>query len=219
MNDAWIIIILGLWIYPILGYFVIRMTKNKPLAKKIIFLIISIVFGVTLIGLLTNISTTLDELDWWFISSIYLSISVLLWWCAFRKNKVLKGFGIVLMVIIFGFGYLSGTIGALGVGFVVGEYECDYRVNLGNGIIYKEFALGNAISDYRGKRVEVFKSLPWFPLIEWRIKKMDYHNVLPYLRRLYVTFKPEEKKIFLWTIDKRWKKEKLEYWSASLDLK
>ena len=80
MKYAWIIVIAGLWIYPILGYFIIAMTKNTPVARRIVFLITSIVTGLTFFGLLTNISTTVDELDWLLVSAIYLSVSIAYLW-------------------------------------------------------------------------------------------------------------------------------------------
>jgi hypothetical protein len=126
-------------------------------------------------GLLTDISTTLSELDWIIVSTIYLTISLVLVWTQFQKNKILKIIGIIAIIIVFGIGYLFGTIGVIGVGFIVGECTVDYEKRLENGIIYKESRLGNAISNHRGKKVEIYKTIPWFPIIEWKILSKEYY--------------------------------------------
>ena len=193
---SWLIILFGLWTYPIISSILLRLTKNKPTVRKQIFYVSFILTGLSLLSLLTNISTTLSELDWLLVSSIYFSASLVLWWTQFQTNKFLKIIGVIIMVFTFGLGYISGTVGALGVGFVVAEYETDTEKWLGDGLIYKETSLGNAISDYRGKRVEIYKTISWFPIIEWRTYKKEYFNLITYGNKLTVDYKPTENKIF-----------------------
>jgi len=113
------------------------------------------------------------------------------------------------MVLVFGVGYLSGTIGALGVGFVVGEYDTEYEEWLGGGIIYKESTLGNAVSDHRGKKVEIYKTISWLPLIEWRREVKEYKEYITIMTTpLTIDYKPENNKIYLsasmwWEHDKK----------------
>ena len=119
-------------------------------------------------------------------------------WTQFQQRKILKIIGAVSMVIVFGLGYLSGTIGALGVGFIINEYETEYEKWLGNGIIYKERLLGNAVSDERGKKVELYRTISWLPIIEWRIQTETYTT---YLRCVStpteINYQPQEKKVYL----------------------
>ena len=89
------------------------------------------------------------------------------------------------------------TFGILGVGFVLGEYDTSCETRISKNLIYKETPLGNAISDYRGKRVEIYKTISWLPIIEWRILNKEYYNVIPYLNRLNVDYHPETKTIYL----------------------
>lgn len=122
------------------------------------------------------------------------------------------------MAFTFGLGYISGTVGALGVGFVVAEYDTDTEKWLGDGLIYKETSLGNAISDYRGKRVEIYKTISWFPILEWRTQKKEYFNLITYGNKLTVEYKPTENKIFLST-SMLWGKDKhTENWADTLIL-
>lgn len=195
---AFLIILLGLWAYPIISLLLFRFTKNRLGLRKQVFFVSSILTLLALFGLLTNISTTLSELDWLIFSAIYFTISLVLIWTQFQKNKLLKVFGLVAMFIVFGFGYLSGTIGILGVGFVIGEYDTEYEDWLGTGIIYKESLLGNAISDHRGKKVELYRTIPWFPILEWRIQEKVYNEYVAMVSTpLTVDYKPKEKKIYL----------------------
>lgn len=122
------------------------------------------------------------------------------------------------MACIFGIGYFMGTVGALGIGFAVAEYEPRIEKWYDDCIIYKETPLGNALSDYRGKKVEVFKTISWFPIIEWRINKKEYFNILVYLTPLTVDYKATEKKIYL-SASREWGKDRhIETWSDTLVL-
>lgn len=193
-----LIILIGLWTYPIISFIVLWLTKTRLELRRQLLITSSILTVFALIGFLTNISTTLSELDWFIVSTIYLSASLALAWTQFQKNKIWKVIGIIAMVFVFGVGYLSGTIGALGVGFVVSEYDTEYEEWLGKGIIYKECTLGNAVSDHRGKKVEIYKTISWLPLIEWRTEVKEYKEYITIMTTpLTVEYKPENNKIYL----------------------
>jgi len=206
---TFLIILIGLWTYPIISFIVLWLTKNRLELRRQLIIASSILTALAFFGLATNISTTLSELDWLIVSTIYLTISLTLAWTQFQKNKILKVFGIIAMVLVFGVGYLSGTIGALGVGFVVGEYDTEYEEWLGGGIIYKESTLGNAVSDHRGKKVEIYKTISWLPLIEWRTEVKEYKEYITIMTTpLTIVYKPEDNKIYLsasmwWEHDKK----------------
>jgi len=206
---TFLIILIGLWTYPIISFIVLWLTKNRLELRRQLIIASSILTALAFFGLATNISTTLSELDWLIVSTIYLTISLTLAWTQFQKNKILKVFGIIAMVLVFGVGYLSGTIGALGVGFVVGEYNTEYEEWLGGGIIYKESTLGNAVSDHRGKKVEIYKTISWLPLIEWRREVKEYKEYITIMTTpLTIDYKPENNKIYLsasmwWEHDKK----------------
>lgn len=216
---AWLIIIVALWTYPIIAYFVLRLTTKNTRLRKNIFIVCAIAAALTTFSLLSNISTTLPELDWLVLTSLYFLLCIMFWWTQFQQNRFVKIIGIISMVIVFGLGYLSGTIGALGVGFVSAEYETDREIWLGDGFIYKESSLGNAVSDYRGKRVEIYKTLRWLPILEWPIKDTSYYNVITYLNPLKVEYKPNEKKVCLSTSMHSLKDERPYFWTDTLNLK
>jgi hypothetical protein len=194
---AFLIIITGLWLYPIISYFLLKLTKKKPAVRKWIFYVSFVIFTLTLAGLLTSISTTLDFVDWLFLSSIYFTISLSLWWIQFQTNKILKFVGKIVICIVFGIGYFFASIGISGIGFIIDGYETFNEKWLGNGLIYKENGIGNALTDYRGKRVEIFKTIPWFPLIEWCIQEKEYFGILVYKNVLTIDYYPDKNEIYL----------------------
>jgi len=97
----------------------------------------------------------------------------------------------------------------LGVGFVVGEYDTEYEKWLSDEIIYKESTLGNAVSEHRGKKVELYKTISWFPLFEWRTDVKEYNEYITIMTTpLTVDYKPEDNRIYLsasmwWEHDKK----------------
>jgi len=121
------------------------------------------------------------------------------------------------MIIIFSIGYVSGTIGALGVGFVTAEYECDHVKWFDNGIIYKEYSLGNAISDYRGKRIDINRTIKYLPIIEWRLESKQYYNLAVYGQPLDVNYDIEQKTFFL-SAERRWS-DSTYHWNDTIRIK
>jgi len=214
----WLIIIFALWTYPIITGILYWWTRKRLNIRKKILKISLILSVIALFGLLTKISTTLSLIDWLIITSFYFNISFFLWIITYKKNILIKIIGIILFFLIFGLGYFSSTVGAIGIGFVTAEYSTDSEKWLDNGIIYKECILGNAIADYRGKRVEIYKTISWFPVIEWRKMHKDYYDIITYMKPLIVNYKQEENKIYLKTSINCGPDNKLETWADTLKL-
>ena len=215
---TWLIILFSLWTYPILVYILARLAKNRILFKNRLIKTTLIVTGFSIMGLITNISTTIKAIDWILITSIYFSVCLFLWLSYIHKNRILKVLAIIGMVGVYSIGYLSGTVGALGVGFVSAEYDTKVEKWIGNGLIYKETTLGNAISDYRGKRVEIFKTISWLPILEWRILNKEYYNFITYGNVLKVDYHSDTKTIYLSASEYWGKNHELKTWSDTLRL-
>src|SRR6478752_4145541 len=96
--EPWIIIILALWIYPIITYFVIRLTKNNFRIRKDIFIYSSVIFGLTILGLAFNISTINSDIDWIFVTSVYFFLLLILWWTQFQLIQSIKFIGSILLI-------------------------------------------------------------------------------------------------------------------------
>ena len=171
--------LLALWTYPLISLIVIWQTRNKPKIRERILYSSFILTGLTLLGLLTNISTTSSAFDWLMISNIYLSISLALSWALFHSNKLPKIVGFIAIICINGVGFTYG----IAVGFIVGDYETDTEKWFDDGIIYKDISIGNVIAQVRGRRVEIYKTLPWLPIIEWRKQKKEYFDFVTVLNK------------------------------------
>ncbi len=199
------IILFSLWTYPIISLLVLQLTKNKKALRMKIIYVSLLLSCITVLALFINISTTLSILDWLLLSGIYFSIALILWWTIFQPNAILKILATIAMIVIFGADYFLGTVGILGIGMAVSEFESDSEKWLADGIIYKEASMGNAVSDYRGKRIEIYKTIPWLPLIEWRIEKKDYLGFI-YDQPFIVDYNSHDNKIYLSNVrfDKNW---------------
>ncbi|SFA50905.1 hypothetical protein SAMN04488511_109206 [Pedobacter suwonensis] len=187
----------ALWIYPILSLIFFALTKKIPKIRQWVLKISIILTVLTILALLFKLSTISITVNWLLVSAFYLCLSLILWWSQFQPNKFLKITGTLLMIGTFGIGYLSGTLGILGVGFIVADFETDKVKKLDDDIIYKEYSIGNAISDYRGTRVEIYKTVAWLPVFEYQIIKKEYYNVIAYPDEIKVSYEPNKHIIYL----------------------
>lgn len=207
-------ILIALWTYPIIGFLLFILTKKKIDLRIKIFKVIFIISVLAILGLLTKISTTITELDWIIVTIPFLAATILLWWSQFQKSRIIKVIGIIAIIFVFSIGYFSGTVGLLGVGFVIGEFETSNEIWLDNGLIYKETSLGNAISDYRGKRVEIYRTIKWLPLIEWQVASKEYFDLLVYGQPLNVNYNSVNQEFYL-DAEKQWG-DSTYYWNDTL---
>lgn len=214
--SEFIIILVAIWTYPILGFLLFRFTKPDEVIRKRIIGIVAGISITAVIGYLVNISTTSTEFDWLFFTIPYLLISIFLWWAFYQKSKAIKSLAVFGMALIFGLGYFLGSVGILGIGLGIGDYQTDAETWYDNGFIYKETSLGNAIADYRGKRVEISKTIPWLPILEWEVKTKKYFGRAVYKNRLEVEFNSNKKEFYLSTIDQF--KDSTEFWTDTLKI-
>jgi hypothetical protein len=196
---TWIITLIALWTYPILAYYLSNwgQTNNKLKATGLVTLT---VVTLTTICLTFDISTTSLEIDWILLTSYYFGMCFILWRIVRIKSIIAKVFGYILMTIVFGIGYISGTIGALGVGFVTAEFVPRVEKEIEPRLIYKETGLGNAISDNRGVRIEIYQTYKYLPFVEKRISTNEYYGFKLALYQIRETYRKDKKTIYL-TLD------------------
>lgn len=213
------ITLVALWAYPILSLIFFALTKKKPKTRQWVVKISIILTVLTTLALVFKLSTISIMVNWLLVSGFYLYLSLILWWSQFQPNKFLKIIGTLLMISTFGIGYLSGTLGILGVGFIVADFEADAEKKLSDDIIYRERSIGNAISDYRGTRVEIYKTVAWLPVFEYRITQKEYYNVITYPNEIKVNYEPNKHIIHLSAHIVSLKNGGREKWSDSIKLK
>src|ERR1035438_3984683 len=149
----WLISVLSLWLNPLISILLFRYVNDDPKrGKKIIRRFFWIMIVIAL-GLLTKISTTLVEIDWIILAVFHLLISFFIWFGIYRKNKIIKVLSIVIMIIVFGVGYLISTIGLLALGWVSMEYNPTKCIRINNSTVYKEYSHGIVTSSWGGVSV------------------------------------------------------------------
>jgi hypothetical protein len=181
--DIFYIIIISLLLHPILAKTVLLSFKNNPKEiKKVIFAFVGSSLLIIL-SMILGVSTTSSTIDFILFFSVYFSISLLLLRLYSFKNKAVKIFAGVLQFCVFGIGYLSCTIGILGVGLISNDFRVDREIIFTDGIVYRQYSLGSAPGDYHGIQVSIQKRIKWLPGFEKEIfsKKYDlgfYHDSL-----------------------------------------
>lgn len=174
------IILIALWLYPLLALFVINRTKRYLHLRKKVLLISSGSALLILLSMIIGISTRSLAIDCFLASTIYLSLLLLLLHIYSLKNqlvKVLSGFILIGILVI---GYVSGSVGLLGVGLILNDFKVDRTIYLTNDLAFKQYDLGSAPGNYRGIKVSIVKRPIWLPGLEYEVFNKKYDRVFNY---------------------------------------
>jgi hypothetical protein len=196
---AYIYITASLLLYPVVGWIVIRQTNAFPKTqKKNVWSLCAISMLVGL-GLLTHVVTISQNLNWFLLTSIYLTISVLLWLTQSKTKSIIKVGGTVLRFITFGISYLAATIGFFFVLLTSFDLDTDQRKWLTDDLIYKERNIGQGPDpSVRLKKIEVYKKIEFLPFLAYRIKAKTYDEWdLPLKQNLDVSFSDKDQTLYL----------------------
>lgn len=184
--DVKYIFILSLLLYPALGLILGYATRNHPLVRRLLIVPIFVVGTIAIVAGIFGFSTTSIGVDFVLYASVYLSISLGLWYIFFKKSRILAA---ILMLILYCAGYVFSLALPL-----TGDIVPKIAIRLGDDIIYKERFVP---ADYAGREVEVFKVYHRF--FEKRILSKTYLDEAPAFVNdtLVVRYSPENKKIYL----------------------
>jgi hypothetical protein len=215
--DIWLITLLAMWINPILGFFLIRFLKKRTKHIRWVLIFFASITIVEILSIITKISFKSTTADFIFTSVFYLGVCSSIWILIFNKKSIIKVIGIILAILIFGLNYLSSTIGALGVGFALNNWEPRQEICLGDQLKYKEIPLGMATDDYRGKRIEIYKQV-WILPLERKILTKEYINEAPgYIKKLEINYNIESKELYLFGADTM-RNEEIVYWYDTINI-
>lgn len=186
-------------LYLIVGYFVMRLTKGLPKIQKAIIWTGCITSGLVILGLVTHVITISQNLNWFLVTSIYLTVSILLWRTQSLERPTIKKVGTVLRFVIFGLGYLVATIGFFFVLLASFDLETDQRKWLTDDLIYKERNIGQGPApSVRRKKIEVYKRVNLFPILAYRIEAKTYDEWnLPLQNNLDVSYSDKNQTLYL----------------------
>lgn len=213
------LIVLGaLWIYPILSLFIMLPLRERPKARKVFLIIFAIPALIATIGFFSGYSTVNENTDWYFVSSIYFFICLLIWRLALHSRTWIKVIGILFAVITFGVAYFNASVGVLGIAFVMSEYEHEGKIALTDNLSYTENVIGNATSDYRGKRIEIFSSPQTFSFLEHSVYERSYTDIQQFAHPVKAVYDSTENAVIFSIPKQRKGKYRMKGWSDTVDL-
>jgi len=174
------VILIALWLYPILAVIVIKGTKRYPhLRKKIAIISSGSALFITL-SMIVGISTRSSVFDCLVASTIYLSLLLVLLSIYSSKHQLLKIISGFILIFVLVIGYISGSVGLLGVGLILNDFQIERTIYLTNDIVFKQYNLGSAPGYYRGIKVSVAKRPIWLPFLEYEAFNKKYDRVFNY---------------------------------------
>lgn len=160
------IVTFSLLLFPLLGLIFGYLTRNTPLIRKAIVYPIFLIATIAIIAGIFGFSTTHIGLDLILYSSLYFSISLLLWYIFFRKSRILAA---ILMLIIYSGGYIFSLVLPL-----TSELIPKVTLKIDEDLIYKETSIS---SRYSAKHIEIFKTYANF--FEKCIYTKTYYDEAP----------------------------------------
>jgi asparagine N-glycosylation enzyme membrane subunit Stt3 len=196
---AYIYITASLLLYPIVGRIVVRKTNHIPKTQKRIIGILCTISLLVILGTLRHVVTISQNLNWFFVTSLYLTVSVLLWLTQSTVRPIIENIGAGLRFTIFNIGYLTATIGFFFVLLASFDLDTDQRKWLTEDLIYKERNIGQGPeADARCKKIEIYKTVRLFPILAYRIKAKTYEGWnLPLKEKLDVSFSNKNQILYL----------------------
>jgi hypothetical protein len=199
---AYVYITASLLLYPMLGYVAVRQSDKFPQTQKKIVWMLCLISMLTILGLLINIITISQNLNWFLLTSIYLTISALLCLTQYNIEPVVKNMGRILQIAIFSIGYLFATLGFFFILLASFDLDSEQRKWLTDDIIYIERNTGQGPDPLiRLKKIEVYKKAKLFPVLAYRIYQKTYDDRdLPLKQNLDVSFSENDQKLYLTSV-------------------
>lgn len=209
------ILIGAIWLYPVISIFLIWITAKHQQRRKKIINISSTISVSVIFSYLIGISTTCSELDMLLLSSVYFTLCMFLWLSITIRKTIYRVSAMILTGIFFAISYLVSPALLLGLGMALSSFTTHYEKWFPGGIIYKEIKLGGTLADAYGKRIEIYQTIPWLPIIEWRIQTKEYVNPTAYAETLNPIYHRTNRTLYL-SASHKWLKSKTTHFKDSL---
>lgn len=204
---AYIYIIASLLLYPVIGRFLVNKTNPFPQIQKKIVVILCIISLLVILSILADIITISQNLNWFLVTSIYFTVSVLFWSITTGKKAIYTNAWNLLKSATFTIGYIVATFGFFFVVLASFDLETDQRKWLTSELIYKERNIGQGPDpSVRLKKIAVYKRINLFPILAYGITAKTYDEwQLPLQKRLDVTFSHKDQTLLLESVVKGYK--------------
>jgi hypothetical protein len=172
--------------------------KSGKIQKRISMALLTILLP-TIFGILTQTITIFTNLNYFLATFLYFIVSYFLWLTFFHTDKIVKLLVKISMFSVFGFGGILATLGFFFLFILSSELTPIQDIWVADNLVYKERNIGSGPDpDERLKRIEIYKTYDWCPIIAQRIQNREYDdwdgNLGPVLDTKY---NAETKKLYL----------------------
>ncbi|POY34635.1 hypothetical protein C3K47_19295 [Solitalea longa] len=190
-----IFITTSLLIYPALGRFFIRQTKDKPRIRKLMLVSLMTASVIIVTAVAIDIITISENFNWFSLTFIYGAFSVMIWHLYKREVRMSK----LVVNSIFGLGYLFATLGFFFTLIFSFEMEPVQSKWVTAELIYKERNIGSGPDpSIRLKKVEIYKLTHWFPLLATKFSEINYDEWShPLQKTLDISVSQDKKKLYM----------------------
>ncbi len=205
MENSLMIMMVALVVSPIVGYLVYFLTTNFLGIRAII---LGIVYGLSIIillALLVNIITVSSNLNWVCIGLLYLAVCCLLWGFYFNAPRTgAKTMSLVGMILVYGVGYLLGTIGFVILWYLLADFVLYQEEDLGHGLVYQERSINGTLSSKQGTVVEIRKAVPVLSFLRYKVAGKKYLNEGVYQKSIDVAYDADRGVVLLKSRNDEW---------------
>ena len=183
----YILITSSILLYPIVGYFLLRLTRGFPKIQNSIVRMFGIISTLTILGFVLHLITIYEDLNWFLLSSIYFTICISLWFTQYQTNLIVKNIGAISMSILLGVTYF--------VAIFLFFFVLIFSIQLGtierkwvtSNILYLDRNIGFGSESFR--KVEIYKKIELMPIFAYRIQSKTYvEEIVSHLGILNVSF-------------------------------
>lgn len=195
MNIFYITLI-SFWVHPALTLIIVRLLRNSTHWKKFV-LVCSFNIIIFFAFFVFDISTVNINIDFLITSFIYFCFWIIIWNALYFEKGLFKTLCLIFLFSLLIFNYCSSTAGILAIGFTLYDWETTQELKIDTDLTYKETPLGNAISDYRGKKIDIFKQFSVFPFLEYPYQSKSFFEIAPYRNILNVEYNKSSRILFL----------------------
>lgn len=181
MGTSFAIAWLGLLAAPPIAVFAFAVTSRfrpaliKRLAIGCAFLVVSIAAAASLDISLTSNAANVACLSTAYLAYAFLAASI---WRV--RSLILRVPALVIAAIPIAGGYVMGTMGVLGLAFILGDYASPplQAVRMGAGLECRINAWGNVTSD-TGYTVHLYRHWPLVPFVEREVSRVTVNETHP----------------------------------------
>jgi hypothetical protein len=115
-------------------------------------------------------------------------------------------------------GYFSASLAGNITAHIINQQEPDIESKITDDLTYKESFLGGPDSNIRKKKIEIYKTLSWFPFLEKRIIKKKYDTFIPVSTAIQYNYDAKNNTLHLYSFENVPNSKRVIEWKDSIKL-